>query len=76
MKPRPQTISHNRLFEAAEAVAIVLQEAIGQAGVWVKVDAVLETARLRERLPGFSTREMEEATAFLIRLGVIEVRDE
>lgn len=67
-----QQISPQRLFEAAEAtlVAAAQLEHVREEGVCVP--ALMGTSRQPRCLDEFARWEIEEAAAFLLRLGLLE----
>lgn len=66
-----------RLIEAADAVGLALTEVADAAtGRCPYPPAMLEMPGHPECLDGFTAEELEEATAFLCRLGVLVHRPE
>lgn len=71
---RPQHyLSPQRLFEAAEATLVAAAQ-LSHVREPVHVPALMGTARQPRCLDEFARWEIEEATAFLVRLGLIEQR--
>ncbi len=74
MPPKHEQIDPNRLCEAAEAVMLAIIE-ISEAthGGFVYPPTLMGTVGQPECLCDFTKYEVEEATMFLIRLGMVEV---
>ncbi len=71
MSRSQQQLSPQRLFEAAEAT-LVASAQLAHVKVGVNVPALMGTARQPRCLDEFARWEIEEATAFLLRLGLLE----
>lgn len=69
-----EQITPDRLCDAAEAVMhAVVEVAERKKGGWVYPPELLGSADQPECLCDFTRWEVEEATRFLIRLGMVEV---
>lgn len=70
-KPTSKTLSPERLFEAAEAALAGAEEIARRTGHPSPHPAdLIGTQNMPEALKGFSRDEMDQACAFLVRLGV------
>jgi hypothetical protein len=70
MEPNTDSIAYDRLFEAAEAVVSLVNEASGSGQEWISIGLAD-----RGPLKGLSAREVDEGVRFLIRLGLIELSE-
>lgn len=67
-------VSPDRLFEATEAVLAAVDEMITLRGNCPYPPDLMGTEEQPERLDDFTRYEVAEATAFLVRLGVLRAR--
>lgn len=75
MGSRNESMDHNRLFEAAEAVLDAIVElAQAHGGLCPYPTTIMGTAEQPECLSRFTLHEIAEATEFLMRAGFIEAQ--
>ncbi len=74
MREPHEEISAERLIEAADAVIVAVSEQVQAHGVSPYPPDMLGSADQPEALLQFTRVEVEEATAFLVRLGVLQAR--
>lgn len=77
MARQEQELSPQRLFEAAEAALVAAAQTAATRTAAARADhplppALMGTTRQPRCLDEFARWEIEEATAFLIRLGVLD----
>jgi len=78
MKRQDERISAERLFEASEAVLQAVKETIGSGSAGIANRApyppdLMGSPNQPECLSHFTRGEVEEGTAFLVRLGILEL---
>ncbi len=69
-----EMLSPERLFEASEAVLQAVAEVVQVRGACPYPPELLGDADQPECLTSLSRFEVEEATAFLVRLGILQAR--
>ncbi len=70
--PKEQ-ISSQRLFEASEAILLAVVEVAEKIhGAWPYPPSLLGTPMQPRCLDDFTRWEIEEATSFLVRLGILD----
>lgn len=74
MREPHEEISAERLIEAADAVIVAVSERVQADGVSPYPPDMLGSPDQPESLVLFTRAEVEEATAFLVRMGVLQAR--
>lgn len=74
MDRKSEQLSPERLFEASEAVLAAVAEVVQVRGACPYPPELMGEPDQPESLKDFTRFEIEEGTAFLVRLGVLQAR--